>query len=115
MRWETWFRSLAWETGRKDVYRLRPGGSVTLTMQFREFAGMFMEHCHNTVHEDHAMLIRWEIARGPVALPTPNPTPQGVEFTSPTILPTCILTQPAPAPPNQVWAATVAHTVFDTN
>ena len=27
----------AWEKGRKDVYRLRPGGSVTLTMQFREF------------------------------------------------------------------------------
>jgi FtsP/CotA-like multicopper oxidase with cupredoxin domain len=76
------------EMGRKDVYRLRPGGSVTVTMQFREFAGMFMEHCHNTVHEDHAMLIRWEIDRGPVALPTPNPTPQGVEFTSPTILPT---------------------------
>src|SRR6476660_6182821 len=24
----------AWEKGRKDVYRLRPGGSVTLTMQF---------------------------------------------------------------------------------
>ena len=78
----------AWELGRKDVYRLRPGGSVTITMQFREFAGMFMEHCHNTVHEDHAMLIRWEIDRGPVALPTPNPTPQGVQFTSPTILPT---------------------------
>src|SRR6476659_2392685 len=34
----------AWERGRKDVYRLRPGGSVTLTMQFREFYGMFMEH-----------------------------------------------------------------------
>jgi len=78
----------AWELGRKDVYRLRPGGSVTLTMQFREFAGMFMEHCHNTQHEDHAMLLRWEIDRGPVPLPTPNPTPQGVEFTSPTILPT---------------------------
>lgn len=75
-----------WELGRKDVYRLRPGGSVTMTMQFREFAGMFMEHCHNTVHEDHAMLIRWELDRGPVALPTPNPTPQGVKFTDPTIL-----------------------------
>jgi FtsP/CotA-like multicopper oxidase with cupredoxin domain len=77
-----------WERGRKDVYRLHPGGTVTMTMQFREFAGMFMEHCHNTVHEDHAMLIRWELDRGPVALPTPNPTPQGVKFTDPTYLPT---------------------------
>src|SRR5581483_9944247 len=53
----------AWERGRKDVYRLTPGGSVTITMQFREFAGMFMEHCHNTVHEDHAMLLRYEVGR----------------------------------------------------
>ena len=45
----------AWEKGRKDVYRLRPGGSVTLTLQFRDFGGMYMEHCHNTVHEDNAM------------------------------------------------------------
>ena len=77
-----------WERGRKDVFRLHPGGTVTVTLQFREFAGMFVEHCHNTVHEDHAMLIRWELDRGLVALPTPVPTPQGVEFISPTALPT---------------------------
>jgi hypothetical protein len=55
-------------------------------MQFREFAGMFMEHCHNTVHEDHAMLIRYDVNRGPVPLPTPNPKPQGCEFTAPTTI-----------------------------
>jgi manganese oxidase len=77
-----------WERGRKDVFRLHRGGSVTVTLQFREFAGMFVEHCHNTVHEDHAMLIRWELDRGLVALPTPVPTPQGVEFVAPTALPT---------------------------
>jgi len=54
----------AWEKGRKDVYRLRPDGSVQLTMQFRDFGGMFMEHCHNTLHEDNAMLLRWEIDDG---------------------------------------------------
>jgi manganese oxidase len=77
----------AWEQGRKDVYRLHPGGSVTLTMQFRDWGGMFMEHCHNTVHEDNAMLVRWEIdnAGGAFlrALPTPVPSPQGVSFISP--------------------------------
>jgi manganese oxidase len=77
-----------WERGRKDVFRLHRGGTVTVTLQFREFAGMFVEHCHNTVHEDHAMLIRWELDRGLVALPTPAPTPQGVEFLAPTALPT---------------------------
>jgi FtsP/CotA-like multicopper oxidase with cupredoxin domain len=77
----------AWEKGRKDVYRLRPGGSVTLTMQFRDWGGMFMEHCHNTVHEDNAMLVRWEIDNGGAPflrpLPTPIPTPQGVTFVPP--------------------------------
>src|SRR6267142_2178044 len=77
----------AWEKGRKDVYRLRPGGSVTLTMQFRDWGGMYMEHCHNTVHEDNAMLVRWEIddngAPFQRPLPTPVATPQGVTFIAP--------------------------------
>jgi FtsP/CotA-like multicopper oxidase with cupredoxin domain len=49
------------ERGRKDVWRLRPSSDVTITLQFRDFAGMFMEHCHNMTHEDFAMLLRWEI------------------------------------------------------
>jgi FtsP/CotA-like multicopper oxidase with cupredoxin domain len=75
------------ESGRKDVYRLHPGGSVTITMQFRDWGGMFMEHCHNTTHEDNAMLLRWEIndAGDPflAPLPTPIPTPNGVHFENP--------------------------------
>ena len=78
----------AWEKGRKDVWRLRPGGSVTLTLQFRDWGGMFMEHCHNTVHEDNAMLLRWEIDDNGAPfvrpLPTPIPFPQGVQFRAPT-------------------------------
>jgi FtsP/CotA-like multicopper oxidase with cupredoxin domain len=35
------------ERGQKDVWRLRPSGDVTITLQFRDFAGMFMEHCYN--------------------------------------------------------------------
>jgi manganese oxidase len=74
----------AWEKGRKDVYRLRPDGTVTISLQFRDWGGMFMEHCHNTMHEDNAMLLRWEISGtgAPVLrpLPTPVPTPQGVKF-----------------------------------
>jgi hypothetical protein len=48
---------------------------------------MFMQHCHNTVHEDHAMLMRWEINNGGTPfvrpLPTPIPQPQGVTFRDP--------------------------------
>jgi FtsP/CotA-like multicopper oxidase with cupredoxin domain len=83
----------AWEQGRKDVWRLRPGGEVKITLQFRDFGGMFMEHCHNTMHEDNAMLLRWEIDGAGGAflnpLPTPIPKPQGVTFIPPDdILPT---------------------------
>jgi len=82
----------AWERGRKDVYRLGESGSVTISVCFRDWGGMFMEHCHNMSHEDNAMLLRWEIdnAGGPFLepLPTPIPTPQGVTFEPPTdILP----------------------------
>jgi FtsP/CotA-like multicopper oxidase with cupredoxin domain len=83
------------ERGRKDVYRLQPKGRVTITMQFRDWGGMFMEHCHNTTHEDNAMLLRWEINAGGEPflspLPTPVPTPQGVRFQSPSeVLPTAL-------------------------
>jgi hypothetical protein len=56
-------------------------------MQFRDWGGMFMGHCHNTTHEDNAMLQRWEIDDGgrPFLrpLPTPIATPQGVTFRAP--------------------------------
>jgi manganese oxidase len=77
----------AWEAGRKDVYRLRQGDEVTLFIQFRDWGGMFMEHCHNMMHEDNAMLLRWEINKaGGVflnPLPTPIPAPTGVTFEHP--------------------------------
>jgi FtsP/CotA-like multicopper oxidase with cupredoxin domain len=75
------------ESGRKDVYRLRPSGTVVLRMQFRDWGGMFMEHCHNTMHEDNAMLLRWDInnAGQPFLnpLPTPISKPTGVTFETP--------------------------------
>lgn len=51
----------AHERGRKDVYNLGPGESVELYMQFRDFTGKHVMHCHNLPHEDHAMMIRWDI------------------------------------------------------
>jgi len=81
------------ERGRKDVYRLHPGGELKISLQFRDWGGMFLEHCHNLTHEDNAMLLRWEINAGSVPflspLPTPIATPQGVTFIDPDdILPT---------------------------
>lgn len=77
-----------WERlARKDVYRLREDGRVSVFMQFREFSGTFVEHCHNTVHEDRAMLLRWDINGGPTPIPAPVPTPSGVTYVDSTYVP----------------------------
>lgn len=77
---------------RKDVWRLRPGGKVKFQVQFGEYGGSYVNHCHNTVHEDFAMLLRYQIlgnAGTPqlYVTPTPNPTLDGVYFTTPFVLP----------------------------
>ena len=30
-------------------------------MRWPDFLGKYVMHCHNVVHEDHAMMIRWDI------------------------------------------------------
>ncbi|PXW91338.1 FtsP/CotA-like multicopper oxidase with cupredoxin domain [Nitrosomonas sp. Nm84] len=51
----------AHEKGRKDVYVLGPSESIRLFMRFRDFPGKYVMHCHNMIHEDHAMMVRWDI------------------------------------------------------
>jgi FtsP/CotA-like multicopper oxidase with cupredoxin domain len=78
---------------RKDVWRLRPRGQVKFQIQFGEYGGSYVNHCHNTVHEDFAMLMRIQLLTGITGSPqtmvtaTPNPTRDGVFFTTPEILP----------------------------
>jgi hypothetical protein len=65
---------------------------VTFQVRFGEFGGSYVTHCHNTVHEDFAMLLRMQIlaAMGgthSVITPTPIPSPDGVHFLTPDILP----------------------------
>jgi FtsP/CotA-like multicopper oxidase with cupredoxin domain len=86
------FMAASEQRARKDVWRLRENGRVTFQVQFGEFAGAYVNHCHNTVHEDWAMIMRYQIlgeAGTPHAAvtPTPNPTEDGVFFTTPEILP----------------------------
>src|SRR5947199_7190704 len=46
---------------RKDVVRLIPRGNVLLFFRFRDFLGRYPMHCHNVIHEDHAMMLPWDI------------------------------------------------------
>jgi hypothetical protein len=80
---------------RKDVWRLRSTGqrTVTFQIQFGEYGGSYVNHCHNTVHEDFALLMRIQLLTGvpgspqTAVTPTPNPTPDGIVWTTPEILP----------------------------
>ena len=46
-------------------------------------------HCHNTQHEDHAMLLRWDIeSKCSRTLPCPYPTWNGVRFLETKAVPT---------------------------
>jgi FtsP/CotA-like multicopper oxidase with cupredoxin domain len=84
--WEKW--------ARKDVYRIGPDSdskdNVEMAIHFREFAGTYMQHCHNTQHEDNSMLLRWDIERpGQFQLmATPMPTWDGVQYADSAALPT---------------------------
>ena len=79
---------------RKDLYRIGPqpdsGPVIQIALRFREFAGTFMEHCHNTQHEDHAMLLRWDIENPGQTLVMPSPLPSwdGVSYAESEALPT---------------------------
>jgi FtsP/CotA-like multicopper oxidase with cupredoxin domain len=52
---------LAIENSRKDVSQLHPDERVRLFFRFRDWLGRYPLHCHNVVHEDHAMMLRWEV------------------------------------------------------
>ena len=49
------------EAGRKDVYSLAPDDELHVFMRFRDFKGKYMMHCHNLTHEDHAMMVRFDV------------------------------------------------------
>jgi len=49
------------EVSRKDVTRLQFNETDTLFFRFRDFAGDYPMHCHNVVHEDHAMMLLFQV------------------------------------------------------
>jgi FtsP/CotA-like multicopper oxidase with cupredoxin domain len=82
---------------RKDVWHVGSVGNVKFQVTFGEFGGAYVNHCHNTVHEDNAMLLRYDLIRGTkkdgsgnviggiedvhiTVLPTPDPRPEGVMY-----------------------------------
>ena len=48
------------DASREDTAALDPGESVIVYRGFRDFVGPYVAHCHNLMHEDHAMMFGWE-------------------------------------------------------
>ena len=46
---------------RKDVYTVGDNKEARVFFRFRDMKGRYVMHCHNVVHEDHGMMVRWEI------------------------------------------------------
>ena len=74
--WERW--------ARKDVFNIGnlSSGEVQVALRFGDFLGTYMEHCHNTQHEDNAMLLRWDVNNpgNPMLIRAPIPTWGGVTY-----------------------------------
>lgn len=71
-------RPFAWETGPKDVFYAGEGESVTVLMQFGtqpNGSGRYMIHCHNLSHEDHDMMVQFEVVDPAQAGDDPLGTP----------------------------------------
>jgi FtsP/CotA-like multicopper oxidase with cupredoxin domain len=49
------------EYGRRDVTLMQHGELNTLAFRFRDWEGAYLFHCHNTLHEDHAMMLRFDV------------------------------------------------------
>ena len=50
------------EFARKDVVQLGFNDQIELLIRFRDMKGGFPFHCHNTVHEDHQMMLLYNVA-----------------------------------------------------
>lgn len=59
-------------SGRKDVMRLEAGQGALIKMQFRDFVGRYLIHCHNMAHEDAFMMVRWDICQDAASLAACN-------------------------------------------
>ena len=53
-----------YEKGPKDVAYVGESEKVRVIMRFEHQVGKYMMHCHNLVHEDHDMMVQFEVGTG---------------------------------------------------
>jgi spore coat protein A len=50
-----------WEQGEKDTIAIAHGDTATVRLQFIDFTGPYVFHCHNIEHEDMRMMTRFDV------------------------------------------------------
>lgn len=55
---------LPYERGWKDTVYVGEDDNIRVIARFAPHQGKYIMHCHNTVHEDHDMMIQWEVGQG---------------------------------------------------
>jgi len=72
--WEKW--------ARKDMFTIGrlASNDVKVLLRFEDFLGSYVEHCHNTTHEDYAMMLRFDVLNpaNPMLIKAPMPSWSGV-------------------------------------
>lgn len=71
------------ERGPKDVVYVGEGESVKVIARYGPQIGKYMIHCHNLVHEDHDMMVQYEVGTGgrdPIATAPAAALPAPVGF-----------------------------------
>lgn len=69
--------------GRKDVYDLQPGMKMEIFIRFRDFNGKYVMHCHNVIHEDHAMMLRFDVVGDEEVITANTDTPPTIALNQP--------------------------------
>ncbi len=64
-----------WEAGWKDVVRLLPLDTINLLVQFSEYTGEFLIHCHKLEHADMGMMSNFGVALADVVEDHPAGAP----------------------------------------
>lgn len=62
----------SYEVGWKDVFYVGENESIRVIGKFGPNTGKYMQHCHNTVHEDHDMMNQFEVLQNAQALQSGN-------------------------------------------
>lgn len=68
------------DRGWKDTIYVRPFETVRVIVRFNPAPGLFLVHCHNLEHEDHGMMLNYEVVEDKSAVETQTRLPDRLDL-----------------------------------